>query len=346
MPSEGQRTRIAVLIDADNASHRHAGAIFTEIAKIGEAIVRRIYGEFTTPGLRGWSENLAKYALVPVHTIAFTKNKNASDIALVIDAMDLLHTGLYDAFFIISSDSDFTRLAQRLREQGAEVYGVGESKTPTSFRQSCRRFFLVENLARDQAAEAAQEPELGLPETAPLPASEATATIMSAFERHKGDQADGWVPVRTLQKTINNIRPDFDVRSYGEDRLGDLAVKTGAFDVKQIRDKGWWLTAKQPKGGARPPAAKPTGRPVRTDVRAATPAKPKTTPVAAQPTRTSAVSDARPAETIDPDRLPRPLTSTGARTTDGPQTGQTTRTRHDGQPAGRPRNPRKPNGGN
>lgn len=245
MPAEGQRTKIAVLIDADNASPKQSNAIFTEIAKLGEAIVRRVYGDFGNPNLRGWSDKLAAHALIPIQTVAYTKGKNASDISLVIDAMDLMHQGVYDAFCIISSDSDFTRLAQRLRESGAEVYGFGERKTPDSFRHSCRRFFLVENLAREQAEEMVEaEPELQLPEVVVEKPASAIPIISRAYEKHVGDYADGWVPIRQLHRTIANIEPDFDARTYGEHRLGDLAVGTGAFEIKQIKDRGWWITMK------------------------------------------------------------------------------------------------------
>lgn len=251
MPAEGQRTRIAVLIDADNASPRHAEAIFVEIAKLGEAIVRRVYGDFASAGLKGWNDKLARHALVPVQTVAYTKGKNASDIAMVIDAMDLSHTGLYDAFCLVSSDSDFTRLAQRLRESGAEIYGLGERKTPESFRQSCRRFFFVENLARDQAA-VGEEPELELPQETVRKPVDALPTINRAYERHVGDHADGWVPIRELHRTIANFEADFDPRSYGETRLGDLAGRTGAFEVKHLADRKWCIKAKSAKAEGRP----------------------------------------------------------------------------------------------
>ncbi len=143
---EARPRRLAVLIDAENASAKIAGGLFEEIAKIGEASLRRIYGDFTSSRLKGWSEILARHAIVPSQSFAYTSGKNASDIALVIDAMDLLHSGIYDGFCIVSSDSDFTRLAQRLREAGAEVYGFGKKTTPESFVQACRRFFNVENL--------------------------------------------------------------------------------------------------------------------------------------------------------------------------------------------------------
>jgi hypothetical protein len=140
MVSEVRSTRLAVLIDADNATARIAGRLFEEIAKIGEASVRRIYGDFSGPRLKPWADILAQHAIIPQQQFAYTAGKNSSDIALVIDAMDLLHSGRFDGFCLVSSDSDFTRLASRIREQGVDVYGFGEQKTPESFRQACRRF--------------------------------------------------------------------------------------------------------------------------------------------------------------------------------------------------------------
>ena len=147
MKAEQQRPpRFAVLIDADNTSPQIAGGLFEEVAKFGEASVRRIYGDFSNGQLRSWSDILQKHAIDPYQQFAYAKGKNASDIALVIDAMDLLHSGRFDGFCLVSSDSDFTRLASRLREQGADVYGFGARQTPESFRQACRRFIYTENL--------------------------------------------------------------------------------------------------------------------------------------------------------------------------------------------------------
>jgi hypothetical protein len=146
MPSEPRSPRLAVLIDADNASAKIADGLFEEIAKIGEASVRRIYGDFSNPRSKGWADTLSKHAIIPQQQFAYTTGKNASDITLVIDAMDLLHSGRFDGFCLVSSDSDFTRLAARIREQGVDVFGFGEQKTPESFRQACRRFVYTENL--------------------------------------------------------------------------------------------------------------------------------------------------------------------------------------------------------
>jgi NYN domain len=144
--SEDRSPRLAVLIDADNASAKIADGLFEEIAKIGEASVRRIYGDFSNPRSKAWADTLSKHAIIPQQQFAYTTGKNASDITLVIDAMDLLHSGRFDGFCLVSSDSDFTRLAARIREQGVDVFGFGEQKTPESFRQACRRFVYTENL--------------------------------------------------------------------------------------------------------------------------------------------------------------------------------------------------------
>jgi hypothetical protein len=147
MKAEQQRLpRFAVLIDADNTSSQVANGLFEQVAKFGEASVRRLYGDFSNQRLKSWTDILQKYAIDPYQQFAYTTGKNASDIALVIDAMDLLHSGRFDGFCLVSSDSDFTRLASRLREQGADVYGFGKLRTPESFRQACRRFICIENL--------------------------------------------------------------------------------------------------------------------------------------------------------------------------------------------------------
>lgn len=153
IPSESRSPRLAALIDADNASAKIADGLFEKIAKIGEASVRRIYGDFSSARSKTWADILSKHAIIPQQQFAHTTGKNASDITLVIDAMDLLHSGRFDGFCLVSSDSDFTRLAARIREQGVDVFGFGEQKTPESFRQACRRFIYTENLSvAEQAA--------------------------------------------------------------------------------------------------------------------------------------------------------------------------------------------------
>src|SRR5205809_7036234 len=152
MPEESRTRRLAILMDADNTSPRIAAGLFEEVAKYGEASVRRIYGDFSGQRLKSWVDILQKFAIDPYQQFAYTTGKNASDIALVIDAMDLLHSGRFDGFCLVSSDSDFTRLAARIREQGIDVYGFGEQKTPESFRQACRRCVFTENLLPETPA--------------------------------------------------------------------------------------------------------------------------------------------------------------------------------------------------
>src|SRR4051812_192152 len=192
MKTEHQRLpRFAVLIDAENTSPQIAAGLFEEVAKFGEASVRRIYGDFTGPELKRWSNILQKHAIDPYQQFAYTKGKNASDIALVIDAMDLLHSGRFDGFCLVSSDSDFTRLASRMREQGADVYGFGAQKTPESFRQACRRFIYTENLMPAATSVSPDTPAKGGPLR---PRSAAIPMLRKAISQIESE--DGWVALR------------------------------------------------------------------------------------------------------------------------------------------------------
>src|SRR5437868_3062649 len=227
MKAEAQRLpRFAMLIDADNTSPQIAGGLFEEIAKFGEASVRRIYGDFSGPHLRTWSDILQKHAIDPYQQFAYTKGKNASDIALVIDAMDLLHSGRFDGFCLVSSDSDFTRLASRIREQGADVYGFGAQKTPESFRQACRRFIYTENLMVDAPAQASGA------KAAPLARPSAAIPLLTKVLAQI-DSEDGWVSLGAVGTQLSNLSSDFDVRSYGFRKLSDLFKSADAFEVDQ-----------------------------------------------------------------------------------------------------------------
>lgn len=184
--AEPRSPRLAVLIDADNASAKIVDGLFEEIAKIGEASVRRIYGDFANPRSKAWIDVLARHAIIPQQQFAYTAGKNASDITLVIDAMDLLHSGRFDGFCLVSSDSDFTRLASRIREQGIDVFGFGEQKTPESFRQACRRFIYTENLLPVAAANGT--------DTAQATASPASDSRHAHHqEGHRPDGKRGWM---------------------------------------------------------------------------------------------------------------------------------------------------------
>ena len=226
MANEPRSPRLAVLIDADNASAKIADGLFEEIAKIGEASVRRIYGDFSNARSKGWSETLSKHAIIPQQQFAYTPGKNASDITLVIDAMDLLHSGRFDGFCLVSSDSDFTRLAARIREQGVDVYGFGEQKTPESFRQACRRFIYTENLLPTAPANEGTN----APKTRPLrPVSDATTIIEKVISEMEND--DGWVPLGAVGNQLANLASDFDSRTFGFRKLSDLVRETGGFEI-------------------------------------------------------------------------------------------------------------------
>ncbi len=233
MASENRSDRLAVLIDADNASARIADGLFDEIAKIGEASVRRIYGDFSGQRLRAWADILSKHAIIPHQQFAYTTGKNASDITLVIDAMDLLHSGRFDGFCLVSSDSDFTRLAARIREQGVDVFGFGEQKTPESFRQACRRLIYTENLLPEAAA-ADSGPA---PEATPLQSPSAVVPILKKVIGQMDDD-DGWVGLGSVGHRLANLAPDFDPRTYGHARLGELVQKTGAFEIERSTGRG------------------------------------------------------------------------------------------------------------
>ena len=179
--------RIAVLIDADNTSATHAAAILDELARYGVPTVKRAYGDWTTQRLVGWKPELHRHAIQPVQQFAYTTGKNSTDSALIIDAMDLLYSGNLDGFAIVSSDSDFTRLATRLRESGKTVYGLGEPKTPASLVAACDRFIYLEVLGRSQVDEA------------PARARSRATTGPTTFDRlltsavGATSQDDGWV---------------------------------------------------------------------------------------------------------------------------------------------------------
>ncbi len=215
---------LAVLVDADNSSPKWAEPIFEEIASLGEASVRRIYGDFSRQQMSGWQEKLPALALVPHHQPANTVGKNSSDIALVIDAMDLLHSGRFDGFVLVSSDSDFTRLASRIREQGLDVYGIGQQKTPEAFRKACKRFIFVENLIK--------EPE---PREAPRSATNASAAAPLINAAMQALDPEGeWFPLGLIGQTIQATHPDFDSRTYGCSKLSDLVEKAGRYDIRRV----------------------------------------------------------------------------------------------------------------
>lgn len=233
------RPLLAVLIDADNTSPKHAGAIFEEIASLGEASVRRCYGDFSSQQMAGWNRVQAEHGLVPHHSPANTVGKNSSDISLVIDAMDILHTGRFDGFVLVSSDSDFTRLASRVREQGLDVYGIGQQKTPEAFRKACKRFIFLENLGGSPAPARPPRTEdkedrgdrAPVPKVTHAPLIEARDLIMRAMDAI--DQEDEWYALGPLGQYITAANPDFDTRTYGRKKLSDLVQDLKVFETKR-----------------------------------------------------------------------------------------------------------------
>ena len=246
-PTTARAPRLAVLIDADNVPASYAEAIFNEIASLGEASVRRIYGDWSAQRLNAWAKQVAALGLVADQQFSNTKGKNASDIGLVIAAMDFLHSGLFDGFVLVSSDSDFTRLAARIREQGLDVYGIGEKKTPEAFRMACKRFIYVENLGVE--AEEVAKPQPGTPAgtaVEPKPGTKeapAKAIPLIAAAMRAIDPEGEWFSMGQIGQYITQGNPDFDTRTYGAAKLSDLIRKLPRFEVKQdgtllkVRDK-------------------------------------------------------------------------------------------------------------
>jgi hypothetical protein len=214
--------KLAVLIDADNTSPKVADGLFEEVAKIGEASLRRIYGDFSRGQLAGWEKVLARHAILAQQQFAYTTGKNSTDITLVIDAMDLLHSGRFDGFCLVSSDSDFTRLAARIREQGVDVYGIGQAKTPESFRQACTRFIFTENFVPEEGPRAAK--------ASLRPMNEAVELIGKALEQLEED-TEGWYQLGTVGQRLNNLSSEFDTRTFGHSKLSDLVEATGRFEI-------------------------------------------------------------------------------------------------------------------
>lgn len=248
MAVDNRSPRLAVLIDADNASAKIVDGLFDEIAKIGEASVRRIYGDFASSRSKAWIDVLARHAIIPQQQFAYTTGKNASDITLVIDAMDLLHSGRFDGFCLVSSDSDFTRLAARIREQGVDVFGFGEQKTPESFRQACRRFTYTENLLPDAPANA----EAAGSKSKPLqPPSAATPIIRRVLDQMETE--DGWAPLGAVGTQLANLSSDFDPRNFGFRKLSDLVRKTNAFEIEHPEGRAIRIRE-------RPASAKPSSK--------------------------------------------------------------------------------------
>ncbi len=270
--NDDDQPRLAVLIDADNAQPSVIEGLLAEVAKYGVASVKRIYGDFTSPRMTQWKAALLRHSISPAQQFAYTSGKNATDSSMIIDAMDLLYTGRFNGFCLVSSDSDFTRLAQRLREEGLTVYGFGEKKTPDPFVRACDKFIYTEVLriapTTSEAAKPAPAPAKPAkkaakavapkPESVPTAAAAAPAPaaapsehrdkaverlplelIRQAIEEASDDQ--GWAFLGSVGSYLNKIQPDFDPRLYGHKKLSDLfkhLPKFFAIDERSVAGGG------------------------------------------------------------------------------------------------------------
>jgi uncharacterized LabA/DUF88 family protein len=226
--NEQSQNRLAVLIDADNAQPSITEGLLSEVAKYGLASVKRIYGDWTTPSLTGWKSVLLEHSIQPVQQFRYTVGKNATDSAMIIEAMDLLYTKRFDGFCLISSDSDFTRLASRIREEGLLVYGFGEKKTPKPFVSACDKFIFTEVLRFQEDVGSVTKPKT----TNELKRD----TKLVALLRNALDAASdesGWAHLGAVGSNIAKQAPEFDPRNYGFSKLGELAAAIKLFDVDE-----------------------------------------------------------------------------------------------------------------
>jgi uncharacterized LabA/DUF88 family protein len=226
--SDEKIEKLAVLIDADNAQPSILDGLLSEIAKYGTANVKRIYGDWTLPHLKGWKEHLLQYSIQPIQQFGYTSGKNSTDSSLIIDAMDLLYTGKFDGFCIVSSDSDFTRLASRIREAGLIVYGFGERKTPKAFVSACDKFIFTEVLrSKDNGNE-----KISRKTTSELKQDAKLVNLLrNAVEASSDDS--GWAHLGTVGSNIAKQASEFDPRNYGYKKLGELMSATNVFQIEE-----------------------------------------------------------------------------------------------------------------
>lgn len=226
--SDEKTEKLAVLIDADNAQPSIVEGLLAEVAKYGTANVKRIYGDWTAPDLKGWKEVLLQHSIQPIQQFGYTTGKNATDSAMIIDAMDLLYTDRFDGFCIVSSDSDFTKLASRIREAGLFVYGFGERKTPAAFVSACDKFVFTEvlrakdgdgeTICRKTANELKQDTKL-------------VNLLRNSVEASSDDS--GWAHLAPVGSNIAKQSPEFDPRNYGYKKLGTLVAATKLFHIEE-----------------------------------------------------------------------------------------------------------------
>jgi uncharacterized LabA/DUF88 family protein len=220
--------KLAVLIDADNAQPSIVDSLLAEIANYGVASVKRIYGDWTSPGLKGWKEVLLQHSIQPMQQFAYTKGKNATDSAMIIDAMDLLYTGNFNGFCIVSSDSDFTKLASRIRESGLLVYGFGEKKTPSPFVSACDKFIYTEVLR----AKTDESVAIVKKSSSDLQKDKKLVNLLRNAVEAASDES-GWAHLGSVGTNIAKQSPEFDSRNYGYGKLGELVTATKLFDIEE-----------------------------------------------------------------------------------------------------------------
>jgi uncharacterized LabA/DUF88 family protein len=254
MVDERDSKRLALLIDADNASPAIMGGLLSEISKYGVLTVKRIYGDWTTPNLGGWKNILLDHSIVPIQQFRYTVGKNATDTAMIIDAMDILYSGKVDGFCLVSSDSDFTRLASRLRESGVVVYGFGERKTPNAFVSACDKFTFVDILTDPSEAPAPTK----VKSTQALKSDTALVNLLRSAVEASADE-EGWANLGEVGAQISSQKPDFDSRHYGYSTLSALVEATGLYEFRRESRGAGGHTAvfvrnrkprKRPRGGS------------------------------------------------------------------------------------------------
>jgi uncharacterized LabA/DUF88 family protein len=231
LQSEASQASLAVLIDADNTQSSIIDGLLNEVVKYGVASVKRIYGDWTNTNLRSWKEKLLEYAIQPIQQFSYTTGKNATDSAMIIDAMDLLYTEKLDGFCIVSSDSDFTRLAARIRESGRTVYGFGEKKTPRAFVAVCDKFIYTEIL-RETAEESDDDERHSVKAKKEFKVDRRLLKLLRDAVDDMADES-GWAYLGAVGKKINNRSSEFDPRNYGFRKLGDLFRAIPQFEIEE-----------------------------------------------------------------------------------------------------------------
>jgi uncharacterized LabA/DUF88 family protein len=231
--------RMAVLIDADNVPYANVKGMMEEIAKYGTPTFKRIYADWTKPTVSGWKKVLLENAITPIQQYSYSTGKNSSDSAMIIDAMDILYSGKVDGFCIVSSDSDFTRLAIRLREAGMKVIGMGEKKTLTPFISACDKFIYLEILGGKEPKEADGEKAVPVPAESKETVSKVDKKLIKLISQSINDLADesGWTFLGELGNLILKKQPDFDSRNYGFPKMASLIKSINSFELDQ-RDTG------------------------------------------------------------------------------------------------------------